>query len=85
VIIGGGVAGLFAALDVADAGYPTYLVEKSDHLGGRVADLYRTFPDLEPVAAWLPELIARAQTHPNLTVFLNSRSRMSKAMSGISR
>src|SRR5512137_2109550 len=33
VVIGGGVAGLAAALDVADAGYPAYLVDKSDHLG----------------------------------------------------
>ncbi len=73
VVIGGGVAGLVAALDVADAGYPTYLVEKSDHLGGRVADLYRMFPDLEPVSARLPQLIERVQTHPHITVFLNSR------------
>ena len=73
VVIGGGVAGLVAALDVADAGFPTCLVEKSDHLGGRVTNLHRTFPDLEPVAAWLPELIERVQAHPNITVHLNAR------------
>jgi len=73
VIIGGGVSGLVAALDVADAGYPAYIVEKSDRLGGRVADLDRTFPELEPVSDWLPSVIERVQSHPNIAVFLNAR------------
>jgi heterodisulfide reductase subunit A len=72
VVIGGGVAGLAAALDVADAGFPAYVVEQSDHLGGRVADLNRTFPELEPVSAWLPSLVERVQAHPNITVLLNA-------------
>jgi len=72
VVIGGGVAGLVAALDVADAGFPAYLVEQSDHLGGRVADLDRTFPEMEPVADWLPQLVERVQSHQKITVFLNS-------------
>jgi heterodisulfide reductase subunit A len=72
VVIGGGVAGLVAVLDVADAGFPAYLVEQSDHLGGRVADLYRTFPEMEPVADWLPQLVERVQSHQKITVFLNS-------------
>jgi len=73
VVIGGGVAGMAAALDVAEAGFPAYIVEKSDHLGGRVADLNRTFPDLEPVAEWLPDLIERVRAHPNIRVFLNAQ------------
>lgn len=73
LVIGGGVAGMVAALDIADAGFPVYLVEQSDHLGGRVAELNRTFPDLEPVAAWLPDLVEQVRRHPNVTVYLNSR------------
>ncbi len=73
VVIGGGVAGMVAALDVADAGFPACIVEKSDRLGGRVAELNRTFPDLEPVGDWLPDLIGRVQSHPNITVFLNAQ------------
>ncbi len=73
VIIGGGVAGMVAALDIANAGFPVHLVEQSDHLGGRVAELNRTFPDLEPVTAWLPDLIGRVRQHPNITLYLNSR------------
>jgi len=73
VVIGGGIAGMFAALDVADAGFPVYLIEKSDHLGGRVAELNRTFPTLEPVVELLEPLIERVQAHPNVTVLLNAR------------
>ena len=73
VVIGGGVAGLVAALDVADAGFPAFLVEQSDHLGGRVAELNRTFPEMEPVADWLPQLVERVQSHQKITVFLNSK------------
>lgn len=73
LVIGGGVAGMVAALDIANAGFPVYLVEASDHLGGRVAELNRTFPDLEPVSAWLPALVDQVQRHPNITVYLNAR------------
>jgi len=73
VIIGGGVAGMVATLDVADAGFPVTLVEKSDHLGGRLANLNRTFPTLEPVAKLLEPLVERVQTHPNVTVLLQAQ------------
>jgi len=73
LVIGGGVAGMVAALDVADAGFSAYLVEKDDRLGGRAADLDRTFPAMEPVAAWLEPLIARVLDHPNVTVFLDAQ------------
>ena len=73
VVIGGGIAGMTAALDVADTGLPAYLVEKEDHLGGRVADLNRTFPTLEPVPELLEPLIARVREHPHVTVLLNSQ------------
>ena len=73
VVVGGGIAGMVAALDVADTGFPVYLVEQSDHLGGRLADLNRTFPTLESVAELLGPLIERVQTHSNITVLLNSQ------------
>jgi len=73
VVVGGGVAGMVAALDVADVGFPVYLVEQSDHLGGRVADLDRTFPTLEAVAELLKPLIERVHNHPNVTVLLNAQ------------
>lgn len=72
VVIGGGIAGMVAALDVAEAGFPVYLVEKSDHLGGRVADLNRTFPTLESVTDLLEPLVERIQSHSHITVLLNT-------------
>ncbi|HEY74160.1 MAG TPA: CoB--CoM heterodisulfide reductase iron-sulfur subunit A family protein [Thermoflexia bacterium] len=73
VVVGGGIAGMTAALDVADAGFPVYLVEQSGRLGGRMADLNRTFPTLESVAKLMGPLIERVQTHSNITVLLNSQ------------
>jgi heterodisulfide reductase subunit A len=73
LVIGGGVAGLVAALDVAEAGFPVYLVEQGDHLGGRVAELDRTFPNLEAAKDWLTPLIERVQSHPNVALFFNAR------------
>jgi heterodisulfide reductase subunit A len=73
LVIGGGLAGMVAALDVAEAGFPVTLVEQSDHLGGRVAELNRTYPTLESVAELLEPLIERVQSHPNVTVLLGSQ------------
>lgn len=44
LIIGGGVAGLIAAIDLAEQGYEVHLVEKSPTIGGKMAQLDRTFP-----------------------------------------
>jgi heterodisulfide reductase subunit A len=73
LIIGGGLAGMVAALDIADAGFPVTLVEQSDHLGGRVADLNRTYPTLESAVELLEPLVERVQSHPHITVLLESQ------------
>ncbi len=44
LVIGGGIAGLTAAIDLGDAGHKVYLVEKNTTIGGRMAQLDRTFP-----------------------------------------
>ena len=44
LVIGGGIAGMQASLDLADAGYYVYLVEKSPAIGGVMAQLDKTFP-----------------------------------------
>ena len=48
VIIGGGIAGMEAAHQLLKLGYKPILVEKSDHLGGHVADWHKLFPDMTP-------------------------------------
>jgi heterodisulfide reductase subunit A len=47
LVIGGGVAGMQAALDLADAGHQVYLVEKKPSIGGIMAQLDKVFPDIE--------------------------------------
>jgi len=44
MVIGGGIAGMQAALDLADSGFKVYLVEKSPAIGGTMAQLDKTFP-----------------------------------------
>jgi len=44
MVVGGGIAGMQAALDLADSGYFVYLVEKSPVIGGTMAQLDKTFP-----------------------------------------
>ena len=47
LVIGGGVAGIQAALDLADAGHKVYLVEKKPSIGGIMAQLDKVYPDIE--------------------------------------
>ncbi len=47
MVVGGGIAGIQTALDIADAGYQVYLVEREPTIGGRMAQLNKTFPTLD--------------------------------------
>jgi heterodisulfide reductase subunit A-like polyferredoxin len=68
LVIGGGVAGITAALTVADQGFETFLVEREEQLGGNLRDLYYTLEGRD-VQAFLAELIDRLDKHPLITVF----------------
>ncbi len=67
LVIGGGVAGLTAALSLADQGFETTLVEKSDALGGMARKLIKTADGFD-INAYVDELIAKAEAHPGLTI-----------------
>jgi heterodisulfide reductase subunit A len=47
LVVGGGISGIQSALDLADTGYKVYLVEKSPMIGGKMAQLDKTFPTLD--------------------------------------
>src|SRR5690606_15861084 len=72
LVIGGGIAGLEAALDIADAGHQVYLVEKQPSLGGRMAQLNKTFPRMEDAGALVHSEMQRAMEHPNIRVLAYS-------------
>jgi heterodisulfide reductase subunit A-like polyferredoxin len=73
LVIGGGVAGLRAALDIARNDLRVVLVEKSPFLGGRVADLGAVFPAGEQARVLVRELIDAVRAHPDVTVFTRAR------------
>ncbi|HXY42446.1 MAG TPA: CoB--CoM heterodisulfide reductase iron-sulfur subunit A family protein, partial [Vicinamibacteria bacterium] len=75
LVLGGGIAGLTAALDLADGGYPVVLVEKSERLGGNLARVDLTAPYLDSARDLLTERITRVASHPNITLMLNARLR----------
>ena len=72
LVIGGGVAGMTAALELADQGYPTTLVEKSDKLGGNAWHVNKTWK-CEDVRPWLGGLISRVDNHPQIQVLKNAQ------------
>jgi heterodisulfide reductase subunit A len=66
LVIGAGIAGIQAALDVANAGIPVSLVEKSSTIGGRMAQLSETFPTLDCAQCILTPKMAEVAHHPNV-------------------
>lgn len=68
LVIGGGVAGIQAALDIADAGYPVVLVEREPSIGGKMAGLSETFPTLDCSQCILTPRMVEVGQHPNITL-----------------
>jgi heterodisulfide reductase subunit A len=66
LIIGGGVAGIKAALVIANAGYKVYLVEKDLTIGGHMALFDKTFPTLDCSICILGPLMSEVKDHPNI-------------------
>jgi quinone-modifying oxidoreductase subunit QmoA len=66
VVIGGGIAGVTAALEAAEAGYDVTIVEKNPYLGGRVAQLYQYFPKLCPPYCGLEINFRRIRDNPRI-------------------
>ncbi|MEJ5341976.1 MAG: CoB--CoM heterodisulfide reductase iron-sulfur subunit A family protein [Thermogutta sp.] len=72
LVIGGGIAGLQATLELADAGYPVYLVERSPSIGGHMAQFDKTFPTLDCSACILTPKMSEVGQHPNVTLLTYS-------------
>jgi len=68
LVVGGGVTGIQAALEIADSGYHVYLVEREPSIGGHMAQFDKTFPTLDCSACILTPKMYSAGTHPNITL-----------------
>ncbi len=72
LVIGAGIAGIQAALDIADAGFPVYLVEREPSVGGRMAQLDKTFPTLDCSSCILTPKMVSVGQHPNIELMTYS-------------
>ena len=72
LIIGGGVAGIQAALDLADTGYKVFLVEKQPSIGGMMARIDKTFPTMDCSICILAPKMSDVGHHPNIELLANS-------------
>lgn len=69
LVIGGGIAGIQAALDIANGGHKVILVEKEPSIGGHMAQLSETFPTLDCSQCILTPRMVEVATHPNITLY----------------
>src|SRR4030066_1889200 len=68
LVVGGGIAGIQAALEIADAGYPVYLGEREPSSGGHMAQFDKTFPTLDCSACIRTPKMVDVGNHPNITL-----------------
>jgi heterodisulfide reductase subunit A len=72
LIIGGGIAGMNAALDLAEMGFKVYMLENTESIGGHMAALDKTFPTLDcSICIEGPKMVDCGR-HPNIKIFANS-------------
>ena len=72
LVIGGGIAGIQASLDLANMGFYVYLVEKLSSIGGRMAQLDKTFPTNDCAMCILAPKMIEASSHPNIELLTYS-------------
>src|SRR5574342_105378 len=68
LVVGAGIAGIQAALDIADAGFKVYLVERSPSIGGRMSQLDKTFPTLDCSSCILTPKMADVPRNPKISL-----------------
>ena len=81
LVIGGGISGMISALGLADQGYETILLEKTDRLGGNAWSLATTWRG-EEIKPFLEDLISRVESHSNIKLFKNAQLKTSKGAVG---
>jgi len=72
LVVGGGIAGIQAALEIADSGFPVIMVEREPSIGGHMAQFDKTFPTLDCAACILSPKMVSVGDHPNVTLLTYS-------------
>jgi heterodisulfide reductase subunit A len=82
LIIGAGIAGMQAALDIAQAGFKVYLVERESSIGGHMAQLDKTFPTLDCSSCIMTPRMVEVGQHPNIELLTYSEVEMVEGEAG---
>ncbi len=72
LVVGGGIAGIHAAMTLANAGKKVYLIEREPSIGGHMAKFDKTFPTLDCAACILTPKMSEVGSHPNITLWTYS-------------
>ena len=72
LVVGAGIAGIQAALQVAEAGHKVYLIEKQSYIGGNMAKFDKTFPTLDCAACILTPKMVQVGQDPNIELYTSS-------------
>ena len=72
MVVGGGIAGMQASLDLADQGFKVYLVEKETAIGGKMAQLDKTFPTNDCAMCTISPKLVETGSHPNIEILTNA-------------
>jgi len=83
LVVGGGIAGMQASLDLANMGFKVYLVEKSPSIGGRMAQLDKTFPTNDCAMCILAPKMIESNSHANIDLL--TYSEVEKVSGGIGK
>jgi heterodisulfide reductase subunit A len=82
LVVGGGIAGITASLDLAEGGYEVILLERESALGGHMAQLSKTFPDLDPALSGILSKALEVEKHPKIHLHCYSELEEAKGYVG---
>jgi heterodisulfide reductase subunit A-like polyferredoxin len=72
MVVGGGIAGIQASLDLADQGFKVYMIEKQSAIGGKMAQLDKTFPTNDCAMCTISPKLVETGSHPNIEILTNT-------------
>lgn len=73
LVIGGGISGMTAALELADAGHQVHLLEKENSLGGNAAKVDLSFPFMDDISGRVDHLVEKVENHPKINTIKNAK------------
>src|SRR3989337_636780 len=82
MVVGGGIAGMQASLDLAEQGFKVYLVEANSAIGGKMAQLDKTFPTNDCAMCTISPKLVETGRHPNIQVMTNTTAQQVRGQAG---